>query len=252
MTDRRVFILGAGAWIAASAADAQSLNDILNGVLKKNTGTSAGAGAAAKVGLSQTDAATGLKEALSLGVTAATTRLAKPDGFFADGKVHIPLPSTLGRVQKNLKPLGLSAPLDDVELKMNRAAEASMPAAKTLFLNAVKSITLTDALTILRGGDTAATDFLRGQTASGLTGLLRPKMETTLQSTGAFSALDKASASLGSFGGASLGANLKGQVIDFAVTKALDGAFLYVGEEERAIRKDPVKRTTAILKKVFG
>lgn len=248
MTDRRAFLLGAGAWIAGGAADAQSVNDILNQVLKKNTGT----GAAAKVGLSQTDAATGLKEALSLGVTAATARLAKTDGFFADGKVHIPLPGSLGRVQKNLKPIGLSAPLDDVELKMNRAAEASMPAAKTLFLNALKSITLSDALSILRGGDTAATDFLRTQTTPNLTGLLRPKMETTLQSTGAFSALDRASSSLGSFGGASLGANLKGQVIDFAVTKALDGAFFYVGEEERAIRKDPVKRTTAILKKVFG
>jgi hypothetical protein len=127
-----------------------------------------------------------------------------------------------------------------------------MPAAKTLFVNAVNSITLTDALSILRGGDTAATDFLREKTTPGLTGLLRPKMETTLQSTGAFSALDRASASVSQFGGASYGANLKGQVIDFAVTKALDGAFLYVGEEERAIRKDPVKRTSAILKKVFG
>ena len=97
---------------------------------------------------------------------------------------------------------------------------------------------------------------LREKTTPGLTGLLRPKMETTLQTTGAFTALDRASASIGQFGGqfggANMGANLKGQVIDFAVTKALDGAFLYVGEEERAIRKDPVKRTSAILKKVFG
>jgi hypothetical protein len=254
MVERRHFLLTAAAWAAASAADAQSVNDILNGVLKNKAG--GGTSTVLGAGLSQTDAANGLKEALRLGVTAATTRLGKPDGFFADGKVHIPLPNTLARAQKSLKPLGLSGPFDDVELKMNRAAEASMPAAKTLFLNAVKSITLADALSILRGGDTAATDFLAKQTTPGLTGLLRPKMETTLQATGAFAALDRASASTGSLGalagGQNLGANLKNQVVDFAVSKALGGAFYYVGEEERAIRKDPVKRTSTILKKVFG
>jgi hypothetical protein len=133
-----------------------------------------------------------------------------------------------------------------------------MPAAKTLFVNAVSGITLTDALSILRGGDTAATDYLRGKTGPDLTNLLRPKMETSLQSTGAFSALNRASSSM-SLGGYNLGGagatmtgNLKGQIIDFACSKALDGAFYYVGQEEAAIRRDPVKRTTSILKKVFG
>jgi hypothetical protein len=254
MLARRAMLFGFGVWVGASAAEAQSLQDILNGVLKKDGGATGGSATNAILGagLSQTDASNGLKEALRLGAIAATGRLGKLDGFFADGKVHIPLPGTLAKAQSSLKPLGLSRPLDDVELKMNRAAEASMPAAKTLFVNAVNSITLTDALSILRGGDTAATDFLREKTTPGLTGLLRPKMETTLKTTGAFTALDRASASVAQFGGTNMGANLKGQVIDFAVTKALDGAFLYVSEEERAIRKDPVKRTTAILKKVFG
>jgi hypothetical protein len=251
MRGRRDFIVGIGLWAAAgAAAEAQSLSDIINGALNKNNKP-----AAIGAGLSQSDAASGLKEALTLGVIAATARLGKTDGFFGDGKVHIPLPSTLARAQKSMKPLGLSGTLDDVELKMNRAAEASMPAAKTMFVNAVKSITLTDALSILRGGDTAATGYLRERTAPGLTSLLRPKMETTLQTTGAFTALNSASSSLARFsviGGGDLGANLRGQVIDFAVAKALDGAFFYVGEEERAIRKDPVKRTTGILKKVFG
>jgi hypothetical protein len=255
MRGRRDFIVGVGLWAAAGAAHAQSLTDLINGVLNKNK---PGAASATAIGatLSQGDAAAGLKEALNLGVIAATTRLGKADGFFGDGKVHIPLPATLARAQKSMKPLGLSGPLDDVELKMNRAAEASMPAAKTMFVNAVKSITLTDALSILRGGDTAATGYLRERTTPSLTGLLRPMMETTLQTTGAFTALDRASAKLGGLatlaGGANAGANLKVQVIDFAVAKALDGAFFYVGEEERAIRKDPVKRTTGILKKVFG
>lgn len=254
MRGRRDFIVGIGLWTAASAAEAQSLSDMISGVISKNKAGAASSGVFG-AGLSQSDAAGGLKEALNLGIAAATGRLGKPDGFFGDGKVHIPLPATLARAQKSMKPLGLSGPLDDVELKMNRAAEASMPVAKTLFLSAVKSITLTDALSILRGGDTAATDYLRERTTPSLTSLLRPKMETTLQTTGAFGALDRASSSLARFsviGGGDVGSNLKGQVIDFAVAKALGGAFLYVGAEERAIRKDPVKRTTGVLKKVFG
>lgn len=263
MIERRSFLMGAGLWLAAGAAHGQSLQDIIGavkGASNKSGGTTAssGVGGILGAGLSQGDAASGLKEALRLGAIAATGRLGKLDGFFADGKVHIPLPGTLARAQTSLKPLGLSGPLDDVELKMNRAAEQSMPAAKTLFVNAVNGITIADALSILRGGDTAATDYLRGKTGAGLTNLLRPKMQTTLQSTGAFTALDRASKSM-SVGGFNLGAaggnmsaNLKNQMIDFACARALDGAFYYVGEEERAIRRDPVKRTTAILKKVFG
>jgi hypothetical protein len=259
MLERRTFLISASFWTAAGLAHGQSLQDII-GAVKGASGnsTSAGASSILGAGLSQSDAASGLREALRLGSIAATARLGKLDGFFKDGKVHIPLPGTLASAQKSLKPLGLAGPLDDVELKMNRAAEQSMPAAKTLFVNAVSGITLTDALSILRGGDTAATDYLRGKTGPDLTKLLRPKMETTLQTTGAFTALDRASSSMNVGGinlggaGANMGASLKGQVIDFAVTKALDGAFYYVGQEEAAIRKDPVKRTTSILKKVFG
>lgn len=254
MLERRTFLIGAGLWTFAGLASAQSLKDILGAV--QGTSGKSGASSASILGggLSQSDAASGLKEALRLGSIAAATRLGKLDGFFADGKVHIPLPGTLGKAQKSLKPLGLAGPLDDVELKMNRAAEQSMPAAKTLFVNAVNGITLTDALSILRGGDTAATDYLRGKTGPDLTSLLRPKMQSTLQSTGAFSALDRASQSMsvGGFNLGGAGANVKGQVIDFAVAKALDGAFYYVGQEEAAIRKEPLKRTSAILKKVFG
>ncbi len=260
MLDRRTLVLGAGLWGAASLAQAQSLEDFIGAIrgsgAKAGGSSATGVGAVLGAGLTQSDAASGLKEALRLGAIAATGRLGKLDGFFGDGKIRIPLPGTLGKAQKSLKPLGLSGPLDDVELRMNRAAEQSMPAAKTLFVNAISGITLTDALSILRGNETAATDYLRGRTAPDLTKLLRPKMEGALQTTGAFTALDRASSSLNlggmSLGGANLGANVKGQVIDFAVTKALDGAFYYVGQEEAAIRKDPIKRSSAILKRVFG
>lgn len=239
MIERRLFLLGAAAWSVAGLAHAQNLGDLIGAVSKSGA-------------LSQGDASSGLKQALSNGVVAATTKLGKTDGFFNDMRFHIPLPGSLGKAQKTLRPLGMSGALDDLELKMNRAAEQSMPVAKTLFLNAVKSITITDAVNIVRGGDTAGTDFLRERTDDDLTDLLRPKMETGLKKTGAFSALDRASKSLSAFGGASLGANLKSQVIDFAVAKTLDGAFGYIAEEEKDIRHNPVKRSTAILKKVFG
>jgi hypothetical protein len=239
MIGRRVLVFGATAWGLAGAVQAQSLGDLIGAVSKSGA-------------LSQSDASAGLKEALSKGVVAATLKLGKVDGFYKDSRFHIPLPGSLAKAQKTLRPLGMSGTLDELELKMNRAAEQSMPAAKTLFLNAVKSITITDAVNIVRGGDTAGTQFLRGRTEGDLTGLLRPKMETGLQKTGAFGALDRASRNLNAFGGAGLGANLKGQVIDFAVAKTLDGAFGYIADEERDIRHNPVKRSTALLKKVFG
>ena len=238
MNRRRVFLFGAVAWSAAGAARAADLGGIL--------------GALGGSALSQGDAAAGLKEAFANGVTNAATKLGKRDGFYKSERFHIPLPGKMAKAQKTLKPLGMSSSLDDLELKMNRAAEASMPAAKTLFLNAVKSITISDAVAIVRGGDTSGTDYLRAHTQDDLTNLLRPKMQSGLQKTGAFGALDHASSSLGAFGGASLGENLKGQVIDFACAKTLDGAFGYIADEERDIRHDPVKRTSALLRKVFG
>jgi hypothetical protein len=249
ISGRRSFLIGGaafGVWGAASTrahAKDPSLGDILDAVVKSQTKGGS---------LSQADATSGIKEALSFGVVAATSRLGKTDGFFKDGKVHIPLPGTLGKWQKSLAPMGLSAPLDDLDLKMNRAAESSMPAAKKMFLAVVQSISITDAISIVRGGDTGATDFLRSRTEDDLTKSLKPKMKTALNDTGAFGALDYAAKQLRGFGGAELKNNLKGQVIDFAVLKTLDGGFHYVGEEERAIRKDPVKRTTDILRRVFG
>ncbi len=199
--------------------------------------------------LTQGDAARGIREALSLAATRATDRLGREDGFFGDMRVRIPLPGMLGRAQDSLRGLGLSAPLDDLQLRMNRAAEDAMPAAKGLFIDVVRSITLTDAIQIVRGGDTAATTFLQERTTPQLTRMLTPPMTRTLRDAGAFTALDYAA---GRVGMRSASTQLRRDVTSFAVEKALTGAFAYVGEEERAIRRDPVRRTTDILRRVFG
>jgi hypothetical protein len=235
---------------AASIAGAPALaqqerEGVLSGILK---GITQPATASAT---SQRDAAMGLREALSNGVIAVTTRLGRTDGFFRDPKVHIPLPGTLASAQRGLRPLGMAGPLDDLELKVNRAAEAAMPQAKTLFLNAVRSMTFSDAVSIVRGGDDAGTRYLREKSQTRLAELLRPHMESALQQSGAFQALDAAVArSPVNAGGAVR--NLRGDIVNFAVAKALDGAFAYIAEEERAIRTDPARRTSDLLRRVFG
>ncbi|HVY85776.1 MAG TPA: DUF4197 domain-containing protein, partial [Caulobacterales bacterium] len=150
------------------------------------------------------------------------------------------------------QPLGMAGPLDDLQLRMNRGAEAAMPQAKRLFLNAIRTITIQDAVGIVSGGDDAATQYLRGRTEGDLTTALRPPMRRTLDGAGAFTALERATHSLRSTGLVPSGEDLRVQVVNFAVSKALDGAFLYIGEEERRIRHDPVKQTTSILRQIFG
>ena len=218
------------------------LSDILKGIAGQQSGTKGGS-------LTQGDAAAGLREALRVSAVAVTTKLGRADGFFADPRVKIPLPGALGKAQRALAPLGMAAPLDDLQARVNHGAEAAMPQARTLFVNAVRSMSVSDALSIVRGGDNAGTQYLREKSGAQLTALLRPHMETALTQAGAFTALDRAGSSAGVAGASQ---SLRGDLITFAVGKALDGAFGYIADEELAIRHDPVKRTSAILRKVFG
>jgi hypothetical protein len=208
-------------------------------------------------------AAPGIRSMLVTATRAATRRLGQHDGFFGDQIVRIPLPGLLGSAQDRLQRVGLSGPLDDLELRMNRSAEAVMPTARDLVINAIRSMSISDGLNILRGSDTAATQYLRSRTQYALTGLLRPPMEDTLASSGAYGALDGAAAlvdqrsGLGRFFGGGRNArstaqDYRGEITDFAVEKALDGVFHYVGEEERGIRQNPAGRTRDILRGLFG
>lgn len=199
--------------------------------------------------LTQGDAARGVREALSLAAARATTQLGRPDGFFGDLRVRIPLPNTLASIQRSLNGFGMSGPLDDLELRMNRAAEAAMPEARNLLLDVVRAITIGDAVRIVRGGETAATDFLRVRTEPRLTSMITPPMTRTLREAGAFTALDYAAREVGV---SSMSRSLRTDVTNFAVAKTLDGAFTYVANEERAIRRDPARRTSDILRRVFG
>lgn len=203
----------------------------------------------AQFGLSEADAARGIREALNLAAQGATTRLGRNGGFWTVPRVRIPLPSLLERAQRSLQPMGMSGPLDDLQENLNHAAETTMPQAARLFGNAIRSITVSDALGIVRGGDDSATRYLRGRTETSLNGLLRPPMTTALTQSGAFTLMRSA---LRQVGMSSMSTELRTQIIDFSTAKALDGCFLFIAEEERAIRRDPVRQTTSILRRVFG
>ena len=199
--------------------------------------------------LTQSDARRGIREALGLAATNATARLGRPDGFWGDRRVRIPLPGVLGQTQRTLSGLGLAGPLNDLQESLNRAAEATMPEAGRLFMDAVRAMTVGDAIEIVRGPEDSATRYLRGRTETRLTSLLRPPMTRALTQSGAFALMRTA---LREVGLSSMTGDLRTELIDFSTGKALDGCFFFIAEEERAIRRDPLRRTTDILRRVFG
>lgn len=237
-----VMLCGAAGGCATGAdSQSQELGRVFSEIL--------GGAAGGQVGLTEAEIRDGLKEALTVGVDRAAGQLGAPDGFWANAEVRIPLPGVLKDVQERLDGVGLSGPLDDLQTRLNRGAEAAMPSAKALVVSAVQSMTIEDAIGVLRGGDTAATDFLRGRTEDGLRTALSPYVESALSDVGALDALDNA---VNRYAAGLVRSDARGMLVENAVEGALDGLFLYLAREETAIRRDPVKRTTELLRRVFG
>lgn len=251
-------IICAGLGLNSNRAMAQNIGEILNAISVTKTPKTSILGA----GLSNVEIDNGLREALSNGAIAAILRTGKLDGFWADNLIRIPLPSTLGKLQKSLKPLGLSKPFDDLQLKMNRAAENSVPLAKDIFMGAIRNFTIPDVVGVLNGGPNAGTMLLKDKTKPLLMDAFRPQMQNAIDTSGAgltLSKIDKKYGSqigaLGNLGGTNTSAkkqDLKSQLVDYAVSKSLDGLFYYIANEESEIRKNPAKRTSDLLKKVFS
>lgn len=229
-------IITGASMLQPQAAAAQTVEDVVRGVI-------------AGRGPTQLEADQGMRQALTNGAIAAVTRLGRTDGYFKDLKVQIPLPTALHRVQETLRPIGLSGPLDDLQLRMNRGAEQAAPKARDLFVSVIRDFTIEDAMTILRGGDDSATRFLRAKTETGLKKAFQPIITSALRDAGALSAFERVATRYVSRAEAR---SARDSLTAFAVGKAMDGLFYYIAEEERAIRRDPVRRTSAILRKVFG
>lgn len=224
---RRVFVLALIVSLPAQASAQQPLLDILT----------------------QRDASRGVRDALALAAMNATTRLAQPDGFWGNARVRIPLPGLLGQTQRTLAGMGMSAPLDQLQEALNRGAESAMPQAARLFGDAVRTLAIADAIDIVRGPQDAATRYLRQRTETRLGALLRPVMTQALTGSGAFSLMRS---TLRELGLARMTDTVRAETVAFSTERALDGCFHFIAEEERAIRRDPARRTTDILRRVFG
>lgn len=199
--------------------------------------------------LTETDAATGIRAALERGAVAAVGLLGKTDGFLGNPKVRIELPGFLNDATRFLKATGQQKRVDELVTAMNRAAEAAVPQAKVLLVNAVKNMSVEDARNILTGGDDSATQFFAAKTREPLSQKFLP---IVAKATEKVSLADKYNAVAGR--AASFGLLRKDQanLQEYVTSKALDGLYLVIGDEERKIRQDPVGTGSAILKKVFG
>lgn len=248
--DRRYLLTALAVLGGGSAAAADPLGGLL-GDAQKALGQGAGPSASGlPPQISAQDGQAGIREALMNGAAAAISRVGRQDGYWSDGQIRIPLPGTLGRIQKSLKGVGLSGPLDDLHEKINRAAETAAPKAGSIFKRAISTMTVDDVAGVLRGGDTAGTTYLKSRTGDQLATLFHPPMRAALDQCGAMSAFRSAVAQHGAEG--LIWGDPAESLTQFAVGKGLDGVFYYVGVEETAIRHDPVKQTTSLLRNVFG
>lgn len=199
--------------------------------------------------LTNAEASKGLKAALIQGAVKAVGELSKTDGFLANPEVKIPLPSVLKKTEKAMRMLGMGKQLDDLELRMNRAAEAAVPEAKNLLVEAAKKMTLADAKAILGGSDDAATQYFKKHTFAPMAQKFLPVVEKATANVQLAQQYNKLIALSSQYGVVK-----KDQlsIEQYVTQKTLDGVYLMMAKEEAAIRNDPVAQGSALLKKVFG
>jgi len=203
--------------------------------------------------LTEAEAAQGIRAALGNGVSHALSIVGREGGFFNNVNIHIPLPKSLQDVQSVLKPLGADRLLVELEEQLTRGAEKAAPVAKDIFIDAITGLSITDAINIVKGADNAATSYLQEKTTPRLTTLFSPIVENALGQTGALRLLDDVTGRLGNIPLApQLGADARNDLIAHGVNYGLKGVFHYIAEEEKAIRENPAKRTSEILRRVFG
>ncbi len=238
-----------------SAAVIVSLNlhaQGLNGLLKKVSGdTSVNKiiSSASKGKLSTDDIAAGLKEALNAGVQKGTAQLSAADGFFKNAAVKILMPPEALKAEKTLRDMGFSKQVDDAILSMNRAAEDAAKSAAPVFIDAIKQMSIQDAAGILKGGDSAATMYLKQKTSLPLTNVFSPIVKESLSKVDATKYWNSV---FTTYNKVPFVKKVNTDLNAYVTEKALAGIFYQVALEEQKIRKNPAAQTTDLLKKVFG
>src|ERR1700722_10023590 len=200
-------------------------------------------------GLSSDDIAAGLKDALNHGIQKSTQQLSAVDGFFKDAAVKILFPPEAAKMETTLRNMGLGAQVDKAILDINRAAEDAAKSAAPIFLNAIKSMSVSDGIAILRGSDTSATAYLRKSTTAQLTAAFLPVITNSLQKVGATQSWKTV---VDTYNKIPFTKKVNPDLPAYSTGKALDGVFFYVAVEEKSIRQNPAGQADALLKKVFG
>jgi len=239
--NKKLLLISFSVFFLITSTHAQGLKGLLNKakevVNTSKTGT-----------LGNDEIIAGLKEALANGTQKGTAFLSKENGFFGNEAIKILLPPEAVKVENTLRKVGLGKQVDDAILTINRGAEEATKQATPIFVNAIKQMTVTDALGILRGADTAATGFLRKSTTNSLSVAFRPVIEASLEKTGATKNWTTIISAYNKFSLQKINPDLTGYVTD----KALIALFNQIASEEKNIRKDPLARTSDLLKKVFS
>ena len=241
---------------AISLANAQGfLNNLKKTVVKdsssaKVTGLVKTISTGSGTVLSNEEIISGLKEALNVGADNASKNLNKTDAFFGNAAIRLLMPEEAGKAESTLRSVGLGSIADKAILSMNRAAEDAAGGISSIFIDAIKKMTVTDGLKILKGGDFAATEYLKIATTATLTEKIRPVIETSLAKVNATSYWKEFFTSYNrvTFSKKPVNTDLSAYVTE----RSLSGIFYSIGLEEQKIRKDPAAQVTALLKKVFA
>ena len=200
-------------------------------------------------GLSEEEVGAGLKEALNRGIEKGVDQLSKPDGFFKDLSIKIPLPEEANKVETKLRSIGQGKKVDETIESINRAAEDATAASKDIFVEAIKGMSINDAMSILNGKDNAATKFLDKSTRADLTRKFEPIVKVSLDKVGA---TKNWNAIFSTYNKLPFVEKVNPDLVEYATAKAIDGLFVQIAKEELKIRQDPAARVTDLLKKVFG
>ena len=208
-----------------------------------------GIGISKKGSLDDNTIVSGLKEALSLGTETAVKAVSQTDGYFGNKVIKILMPEKMQKVADILGNVGYQQQVDDFILSMNRAAEKAAPQAAALFVDAIKQMTLEDARGILKGGDTAATDYFQEKTTDALYDAFKPIIATSMSEVGVTRSFKELTAKYTSL---PFMEAVAFDLDDYVTDKAMDGLFYMIGQQEKKIRTNPAARATELLKKVFG
>lgn len=241
---KKAIIVAVCAIISLQAVQAQNIKGLIKKAISKDSTSKS------STGLSSTEVANGLKEALNIGVTKGAEKLSAVDGFFKDAAIKILMPAEAQKVIDVVSKVpGGQKMIDDAILSMNRAAEDAAKSAAPIFVTAIKNMSINDAFAILKGGDSAATTYLRNQTTKPLTEAFRPAIE---QSLAKVNATQYWNAVFSTYNKVPFAKKINPDLTGYVTDKALAGMFYQVAQEEQKIRKNPVAQTTDLLKKVFG